>query len=255
MKKLFIIITFALILISLVLGSAVYAQTPAPTTPSLSKDQLLQTPPPGANMPMSLPPVSQNVDYNLPSVSILPDSSFYFLVGIYEKLQDIFSIGDERKAALYLKLADKRIVQAEKMANKGKIDLAMKFLEKYQDLINRAQEKMAAKKDKKSVKKLLEKAELSTQKHQAVLERVKEKVPSQAQQGIDRAIESSQKGHQEILELQGESQQQPFQPQTIKGRGRMNIEGDDRVPPPLRQDNQERGQRMPRDTAPTTPQR
>ncbi len=67
-----------------------------------------------------------------------PDNPLYFFKTIREKIQTIFTFNADNKVKQYLHLADVRLVEYEKMLEKGKEQIAQKVLVKYQAQIEKA---------------------------------------------------------------------------------------------------------------------
>ncbi len=135
---------------------------------------------------------------------ITPDSSLSFLQTWKESIQTFFTFGLENKAKQYLHLADVRLNEYKNMIEQGKTDIAGKVLEKYQKQLNNALEKAKEMQDQgKDIKDLSQKIEGTVTKHLEVLQNNLQKVPEQARQGIENAIESSQEQLEEISGLRG----------------------------------------------------
>lgn len=60
------------------------------------------------------------VVYNLPYPGILPDNPLYFIKGIRDKILELVTRDNLKKAELYLLFSDKRVAMAESLAQKGK---------------------------------------------------------------------------------------------------------------------------------------
>lgn len=127
---------------------------------------------------------------NLPNPGILPDSSFYFLKSWKESIQTFFTFGAENKAKQFLHLAEVRLVEYQKMIEKGKTEIAKKTLEKYEKQLSNALRKTEEAKEKgKDAEKIKEEIGEKILKHQEVLGSVLEKVPEEAKPGIEKVIE------------------------------------------------------------------
>lgn len=124
--------------------------------------------------------VGAKVD-GLPNPGITPDSPFYFL----DRWTSVF----QSPAAQ----ADERAAEVVAMAQEGKLLGLEKGLAQY--------EKAMAKREEQSSKGEEEAEEVARQSanHLAVLARVKEQVPAEAQDGIGRAIERSTAGRENAL--------------------------------------------------------
>lgn len=137
----------------------------------------------------------------LPDPGILPGNPFYFLKSISEGIGTFLTFGDIKKAERFAFLAEKRLAEADALAEKGDSNRAEKAAEKYQERLAAALDKAEEAKEKGlDVDAILAKVSEATLKHQEVLARVFEKVPEQARKGIERAMEASAKGYERALE-------------------------------------------------------
>lgn len=143
---------------------------------------------------------------NIPQVELadpgmLPDNAFYFLKIWKEKIQIFFTFQAENKAEQYLHLAEVRLAEYQKMIEKGKQQLAERCLERYQNQLNLALEKLDQLESRgKDTELLAQKVSQATLKHIQVLQSVLLKTPEQAEKGLFNALENSQKGYIKALE-------------------------------------------------------
>jgi len=139
-------------------------------------------------------------DDNLPSPGLTPDSPFYFLKTWKEQIQLFFTFGLENKVKQYLHLADVRMAEYQKMLEKGKTEIAQKTLDKYEKQLNLALQKAEELKSAgQETTDLSQKIEDTIAKHVEVLQRNLEKAPEAAKQGLQNALENSQKVIQKKL--------------------------------------------------------
>ncbi len=80
----------------------------------------------------------------LPNVRILPDNPLYFLKTIKEKVQLLVTRNTSAQANLLLDFSQKRLAEALKVAEKGKVHISEKLFEAFGQDIKTAQEKIAA---------------------------------------------------------------------------------------------------------------
>lgn len=133
-------------------------------------------------------------DNSLPSAGTAPDSPFYIFKTLKENIQTFFIFGAENKAKQFLRLADVRLAEYQKMQEKGKIELAQKTLDKYEKQLNRARSKVEELKNKgKDVKDISEKIASSTAKHIEILENNLQKVPESVKEGLEKVLENAKK--------------------------------------------------------------
>ncbi len=132
---------------------------------------------------------------DLPSPGLTPDSPFYFLDTLGEKIGMFFTFGTEKKAEKALKYADEKIAEVKVMAEKNKAKALEKANQKYQEFLNLANKKAQEAKEKgEDIERRVTLISEKTLKHQEVLREVFEKVPEEAKKGIENAIKMSIKG-------------------------------------------------------------
>ena len=137
----------------------------------------------------------------LPDPGILPGNPFYFLKAVSEGIGTFFTFGDVKKAERFAFLAEKRLAEADALAEKGDSKRAEKATEKYQERLSAALARAERAKGKGlDVDEVLAKVSEAILKHQEVLARIFEKVPEQARKGIERAMEASAKGYERALQ-------------------------------------------------------
>ncbi|MFW6143605.1 MAG: DUF5667 domain-containing protein [Patescibacteria group bacterium] len=149
--------------------------------------------------------------YQLLQPGVEPDSPFYFLKRLGEKINMAFTFNAEAKARKSVKYAEKRLAEAKAMADKGKPALAEKVMNDYGEMMSYAANNLAqaAQEGKDIEDSLTNLVEKSTGIHQQVLTDVYEKVPEEAKEGIEKAMEKSSQGQTEAFEaLTGEKQEE-----------------------------------------------
>ena len=140
-------------------------------------------------------------DINLSSPGLTPDSFFYLLDTLGEKISLIFTFNAEKKAEKAWKFAEEKLAEVKAMAEKNNAKALEKADEKYQEFLELANEKsQEAKKQGKDVEKLLTSISERALKHQEVLTDVLDIVPEEAKKRIENAIEMSQKGFENAIQ-------------------------------------------------------
>lgn len=137
----------------------------------------------------------------LPEPGMTPDNALYFFKIWWEKIVVFLTFNPMKKAEKLLKYAERRLVEAQKMIEKGKTKYVDKLMEQYQKKINQAME-IAQKQEKKGqdVEALMQKVIQTGSKHIQVLNNLLTKVPEAAKKGIQNAISASQKGYQQAIQ-------------------------------------------------------
>ena len=164
MKKILVFLIFAFLLISY---APAFAQevTPSPTI----------SPVPPAKYALAYP-------------GMLPDSPFYKLKVLRDKIMLALIQDPMKKVEHHLLLADKRIQMANILVNKGKIELAketaLKGENEYTLLVNLLKDE-----GKKPNKALFDKLELAALKHQEVLGVITTKLKGEDKKNFETIIE------------------------------------------------------------------
>lgn len=155
-------------------------------------------------------PAASAQETNLPNPGITPDSPFYFLDKWGESFGRLFAFGNKANAAKQSKYAEERLAEAKQMAEEGKQKEVQEAINGYGNLISDAAAELSeAAKDGKNIEdeltNLVTKATLT---HQTVLAEVYQKVPEQAQPGIQQAMTKSLKGQNAALNSLSEEHQE-----------------------------------------------
>jgi hypothetical protein len=141
-------------------------------------------------MPVASVQASEDV-----SAGIKPGNIFYFLDITFEKVGLFLAFSPEKKAQKALVYAEERLAEAEKSASKNKPKAVEKAMADYEKKILLATEKSKKLKDEKKAEELLTSILNKTLKHQDILREVRDNVPDEAKEAIDRAIEVSSRGY------------------------------------------------------------
>ncbi len=141
---------------------------------------------------------------NEPQAGLVPGNPLYVLDVMSEGVGNFFTFNDVSKAERYLSQASERLAEARELSDTDKPDKAVETTKKYEEKLVMAMEKAEkAKADGKDTDAVLQKIADATSKHQTVLAEVLAKVPEQAKEVIQNAMERSQKGHDTALEAVG----------------------------------------------------
>lgn len=116
-------------------------------------------------------------DLGISDPRILPDHPLYFLKGFWRGLRGFLTFDPLRKAELKMKFASEKLIEAKKLADRGKLDLAKEILEKHQLDFDRIKETLKARKDDPRAKRLFEKMTEKIIKHQKILDKIEKEVP------------------------------------------------------------------------------
>jgi len=132
------------------------------------------------------------------SADSLPGSPLYGVKRATEQVQLFFAPAGTERTELHIKFAQRRLEEVQALTEvKGRVDEeALAAIAEETELALKETEKVPAQ-DKAA---LLDKLVSLTEHQLAVLERVQEKAPEAAQNGLNRALEVSQRGHKRARE-------------------------------------------------------
>jgi len=131
---------------------------------------------------------------------ITPDSSFYFLDLLFEKINLVFIFNPEKEARKAIEYADERLAEAEEMANKNKPKEVEKATIKYEESLELATEKSGEIKEKWRAKAVLKSISENTAKHQEVLNEILDTVAQEARSAVEYALEVSKQGQKKAVQ-------------------------------------------------------
>lgn len=137
------------------------------------------------------------------SAGLTPKSPFYFLDTFSDWLNLKLTFNSIKKVEKKLEQASERLAELKALKDDGNLDQenAEKLKEKYKNLSEGAEADAKDLKTKgKDITALVKKMEDLTARHTAVLQKVLEKVPEQAKDSIEKALEVSKRGHEQAIE-------------------------------------------------------
>lgn len=120
--------------------------------------------------------------------ALLPGSPLYFLKGLKERTQMLFTFSKEKKVERAAAFAEVRQKEYEALRKEGKIELAEKVQQRKEELLQKVQERIELIREKNP--EAAEKIEQALEHRREVLERNLEKVPDAARKGIERALQA-----------------------------------------------------------------
>lgn len=149
----------------------------------------------------------------LPSPGITPDSIFYFLDTLWEKIGLFFAFSAEKKAEKALKYADEKFAEIIEMAEEKETEALEKANEKYQEYLDLANQK-AKKLEEKDAEELLGLIVEKTLEHQEALSKELEDVSEEVKEELEEAIESAKEGFEKALKMLPEDEQEEWKEET-----------------------------------------
>lgn len=160
--------------------------------PSFAKEELVSTTPTPTPVPI--------IKYDLPYPGMLPDSPFYKLKVLRDKIMLILIQDPMKKVEFHLLLADKRISMSKLLVGKGKIELAKETALKGENeytLITF----LLKDKELKPSKQLFERLQNAALKHQEVLNEIIMKVSEKDKKAFETVIYFSKQNAEEIKKI------------------------------------------------------
>ena len=137
------------------------------------------------------------------AAGLTPKSTFYFLDQWSEWLTLRLTFNRVKNIERQLEYANERVAEAKALQDSGdlKKDYAEKLKRAYQKLTeNAVSQEQKIKIEGKDVSELVKKIEDISSRHTAVLQKVLDKVPEEARDAIEHALEVSKRGHEQAIE-------------------------------------------------------
>jgi len=142
------------------------------------------------------------------TAGMLPGNPFYFLEILSENISNFFIFNEIKKAERLFELAEERLSETEELANLGEVDRVEKATQRYEKYLEKALKKAEEVKEKgEDTDKIFTNIAESSIKNQLKLAAVHEKVPKEAKEAIEHAMEESIKGHDRAFEAISEEKQ------------------------------------------------
>ena len=143
--------------------------------------------------------LAPNFTFAATPAGLTPNSPFYFLDTLFERVSLAFTFNPEKKATKALLFAEERLAEALTDTSDDNPEVIGTLMTNYQDNVALATEKSKEIKDEKKAEELLNKIADDTTKHQEILTEVLAKVPEIAKEAIIKAFEASKRGQEEAL--------------------------------------------------------
>jgi hypothetical protein len=132
----------------------------------------------------------------------LPDDPLYQAKREIETAELNAEFDPVKKAALYTKYAEERLAEIKMMVSKGKPEFVEDLVKDYEEAINGMLEEIKrAQTQGRNIDDALETVEMATKKHIEVLRDILGKVPEQAKSAIAHAIDVSQHGRNQAMQM------------------------------------------------------
>lgn len=153
------------------------------------------------------PAAKKEVEYDLTwggriFPGILPDHFLYPLKMVRDRIWLFLTTGPLKKAELLLIFADKRIMAAQMLLDKGKVNKAVSTATKAEKYLEQAiAQEARARAAGEDTTSLLERLSQATAKHEEILLGIKEQVPDKEKGVIEKALEYPRRGYEQVIEV------------------------------------------------------
>ncbi|MGE5677764.1 MAG: DUF5667 domain-containing protein [Pseudomonadota bacterium] len=136
-------------------------------------------------------PVFADEAANTADPGITPDSPFYILDKLAEKIQIALITDAVKEAEAMASIARERLAESKAMLDAGNIEKATQSINEYRELMDKAMDIIdTAAKEGKAVVKTIDKIAEYDQEDEAVVETLLEKVPAEYKDELEKAIEA-----------------------------------------------------------------
>ena len=150
----------------------------------------------------SLDFVVEKVEYDLAWPGILPDHPLYKVKMLRDKIWGFLIRDPLKKAQWTLLMADKRVLAAQMLLEKNKLDLAVSTASKAEKYLEKTVENVYEAKERgKTDKTFLDKLSKACLKHQEVLITIEKEMPDDLLSAMAKVLEYPQSARQKINEL------------------------------------------------------
>jgi hypothetical protein len=140
----------------------------------------------------------------LPQPRVLPGHPLYGVTVIFERITIVITPGEEAKAKLRLRHAERRLAEAKALIERDKHERAKELIETYRSELTRVQGVISRRRRLgRKISSLAKHLSNTTYKHVSVLEEVLEEVPEEAKPAIELAINASSNISMSSLEEMG----------------------------------------------------
>ena len=130
---------------------------------------------------------------------ILPGNPFYDLKLLIEKLKLMLTFNQKAKIRLNMKLAEKRLAEAEQMMLKNKTQAVERLMVRYEECVEQAEQTRERLRLRNiTLEDVDEYMNQTTSKHIAVIQRVMQNTPEQAQSGLRTALQNAEMNKERI---------------------------------------------------------
>jgi hypothetical protein len=146
---------------------------------------------------------TEEIEYTLPYAGLLPDSPLYFIKRTRDAFWLFFTRDSGKKAEILLLFADKKIVMAQALSEKGKWKLALETIEASQKdvdkLINAVD--LSTKIGSALSEDFLDTVRLSSTKHLEIMEDMLKNAPDESRTGMEELMQKNVEQYNRLQKL------------------------------------------------------
>lgn len=156
-----------------------------------------------AKGPRVLEVKAAEIEYTLPHAGLLPDSPIYFLKSTRDAFWLFFTRDNNKKAEILLLFADKKIVMAQALGEKGKWNLAMETIEDSQRDIQRLMDSvnLAQKIGASPSEDFIDTVVLSNEKHLEIMESMLMTIPDGSRSTLEELMKKNASHYNNLQKL------------------------------------------------------
>ncbi len=137
----------------------------------------------------------------LPDPGLTPDSPFYFLDGWGKKIGLMFAFSAEAKAEKALRYAEERLAEANRMAEQNQMIETTRATGDYEQFMAMVNQRLQEVQRPEASANVSEKVATATGRYLRVLDRVRDRVPDEAKEAVTRARERSLEEQRQALRV------------------------------------------------------
>lgn len=115
--------------------------------------------------------------------------TLYFVKLLRDRIAEMLTFGNEKKTGVELRIATKRLLEAEKLSKTGKADLFRNTLSKFNTKLASAYDRIMKTKDSDTFPELIDEMEQNIQKYQIILNQLVNNTPDSGKKSVEETIQ------------------------------------------------------------------
>lgn len=156
-----------------------------------------------ANYSQTITNETEKAVYELPYPGILPDHPLYFFKVARDRIWAFSTRDNLKKAELYILFSDKRVKMAQKLTDKGKMDLAITTMSKGEKYFLKIPKLLKASKTQgvPPSQELLDRVKASNIKHKELIQDLLKTAPEGEQNRITEILKINENAQKDLVNL------------------------------------------------------